>query len=125
MEILKQNMKHTKGFSLIEVVVALVIFSMSVITIFQLITSTSSSIFMLESRMHAIEVANNRLALMNTIEKPLNKQTRKGEMFMGGKLWYWEEDFKSSISPEIFEFNIIIKNSEEKSVYSLSGYIYE
>jgi|AP86_3_1055499.scaffolds.fasta_scaffold10692_2 general secretion pathway protein I len=125
MEILKQNMKHTRGFSLIEVVVALVIFSMSVITIFQLITSTSSSIFMLESRMHAIEVANNRLALMNTIEKPLNKQARKGEMFMGGKLWYWEEDFKSSISPEIFEFNIIIKNSEEKSVYSLSGYIYE
>ena len=57
MDKLQQAMKTTRGFSLIEVVVALVIFSLSVITIFQLITSTSVSIFSLEDRLLAKEVA--------------------------------------------------------------------
>ena len=74
MDKLQQAMKTTRGFSLIEVVVALVIFSLSVITIFQLITSTSVSIFSLEDRLLAKEVANNRMALINTLEKPINKQ---------------------------------------------------
>ena len=89
MELLKQNMKDTNGFSLIEVVVALLIFSLSVITIYQLITSTSISIFNLEDRFLAKEVANNRISLINTIEKPINKQPRNGVMNMGGKNWYW------------------------------------
>ena len=61
---LQAPMRTTRGFSLIEVVVALLIFSLSVITIYQLITSTSISIFSLENRLLAKEVANNRIFLL-------------------------------------------------------------
>lgn len=125
MELLKQNMKDTNGFSLIEVVVALLIFSLSVITIYQLITSTSISIFNLEDRFLAKEVANNRISLINTIEKPINKQPRNGVMNMGGKNWYWKEEFTSSYSAEIFEFEIIISDSQSKPIYKVNGYINE
>ena len=118
-------MKNTKGFSLIEVVVALLIFSLSVITIYQLITSTSISIFSLENRLLAKEVANNRISMINTIEKPRNKQPRNGVMSMGGKNWYWEEQFTSSYSAEVFEFEIIIMNSKKQPVYNVKGYINE
>ncbi len=118
-------MRNTKGFSLIEVVVALLIFSLSVITIYQLITSTSISIFSLENRLLAKEVANNRISLINTIEKPRNKQPRNGVMNMGGKSWYWKEEFSSSYSAEVFEFEIIIMNSQKKPVYKVKGYINE
>ena len=118
-------MKNTKGFSLIEVVVALLIFSLSVITIYQLITSTSISIFSLENRLLAKEVANNRISLINTIEKPRNKQPRNGVMNMGGKNWYWKEEFTSSYSAEVFEFEIIIMNSQNQPVYKVNGYINE
>ena len=118
-------MKNTKGFSLIEVVVALLIFSLSVITIYQLITSTSISIFSLENRLLAKEVANNRISMINTIEKPRNKQPRNGVMSMGGKNWYWEEQFTSSYSTEVFEFEIIIMNSKKQPVYNVKGYINE
>lgn len=125
MELLKQNMKDTNGFSLIEVVVALLIFSLSVITIYQLITSTSISIFNLEDRFLAKEVANNRISLINTIEKPINKQPRNGVMNMGGKNWYWNEEFTSSYSAEVFEFEIIISDSQSKPIYKVNGYINE
>jgi general secretion pathway protein I len=125
MELLKQNMKDTNGFSLIEVVVALLIFSLSVITIYQLITSTSISIFNLEDRFLAKEVANNRISLINTIEKPINKQQRNGVMNMGGKNWYWKEEFTSSYSAEVFEFEIIISDSQSKPIYKVNGYINE
>lgn len=118
-------MKNTKGFSLIEVVVALLIFSLSVITIYQLITSTSISIFSLENRLLAKEVANNRISMINTIEKPRSKQPRNGVMSMGGKNWYWEEQFTSSYSAEVFEFEIIIMNSKKQPVYNVKGYINE
>ena len=60
---------HQKGFSLIEIVVALLILSISVITIYNLIISTSLSTQELEKKYLAKEVASNRLALINTIEK--------------------------------------------------------
>ena len=50
-----------KGFSLIEVVVALFILSISVITIYNLIISTAVSSFDLEQRYLAKEVATTEL----------------------------------------------------------------
>ena len=72
-----------RGFSLIEVVVALFIFSISIITIYNLILSTAASRFDLEQRYLAKEVANNRISLINTIEKSSRPIERSGEMIMG------------------------------------------
>ena len=100
MDKLQQAMKNTRGFSLIEVVVALVIFSLSVITIFQLITSTSVSIFSLEDRLLAKEVANNRMALINTLEKPIN-------ISLADKI------------PAIFNITIAVKKATGGRIHSL------
>ena len=54
-----------KGFSLIEVVVALFILSTSVIVLYNLILSTSVSIFNLQDHYLSKEVANNRIALIH------------------------------------------------------------
>ena len=74
-----------KGFSLIEVVVSLFILSVSVITIYNLIISTSVSSYELEQRYLAKEVANNRISLIHTLEKSLKPTERSGEMVMGAK----------------------------------------
>ena len=66
-----------KGFSLVEVVVALFILSVSVITIYNLILSTAVSSYDLEQRYLAKEVANNRISLINTIEKVLKEKQTK------------------------------------------------
>ena len=82
---------NTKGFSLIEVVVSLVILSISILAIYQVIISNTTSIMYLEDRYLAKEVTNNRVALINTIQKPNSATKRTGIMKMGNKVWRWEE----------------------------------
>ncbi len=119
------NIKE-KGFSLIEVVVALFILSISVITIYNLIISTSVSTFQLEQKYLAKEVANNRIALINTIEKPMKPISRKGEMVMGGQNWLWEEEINKNITNEFYDFTISVKAENKKEyTYITKGFIFD
>ena len=113
-----------RGFSLIEVVVSLFILSVSVITIYNLIISTATSSFELEQRYLAKEVANNRIALINTVEKPKKPVVRNGEMIMGGERWYWNESIKNGPTNHYYEYEILIRLADqEKYVYSIKGFI--
>ena len=110
MEILHQKLSTIKrGFSLIEIVVALVILSTSILVIYNLILSTSFSIYSLDDHYHSKEVANNRIALLNTIEKHSIGNARSGYMKMGGKEWQWQETFESGNSEELIKYEILIK----------------
>ena len=113
-----------KGFSLIEVVVALLILSISVFSIYNLIISTASSSYDLEQKYLAKEVANNRIALINTIEKPLRPIERNGLMKMGGKDWYWKENIKQSTDNDFYEYEILVRDiNEENYIYVIKGFI--
>ena len=57
-----------KGFSLLEVGVALLILGLAVTAVFQFLSSTTLSALNLENRAYARQIANNRLALVQTLE---------------------------------------------------------
>jgi type II secretion system protein I len=125
MEQSKQNLLNIrKGFSLFEVVIALAILSSSLMVIYNLILSTSSSIYDLEDHYLAKEVANNRISLINTIEKPKNPISRNGKMKMGAKIWIWEESFYEGNNREFLEYEILVKQIESKNYsYRTKGYL--
>ena len=116
------NIKN--GFSLFEIVIALAILSTSLLVIYNLVLSTSTSIYKLEDHYLAKEVTNNRIALINTIEKPSKPLNRNGIISMGGKNWIWEESFYNGITNEFLEYEILIK-SENTTQYSYrtKGYL--
>ena len=122
---LHQKTSPTKqGFSLIEIVVALVILSTSILVIYNLISSTSSSVFKLDDYYHSKEVANNRIALIHTVEKPKQVSNRSGYMNMGGKEWLWEEKFKTLESGELIRYEIFIKPTDSNEYsYRSEGYL--
>ena len=113
-----------RGFSLIEIVVALVILSTSILILYNLILSTSLSIFNLDDHYHSKEVANNRIALLNTIEKPSIGNTRSGYMKMGSKEWQWQESFEIGDSKELIKYQILIKEKgTNKYSYKSEGFL--
>ena len=123
---MKSRNINENGFSLIEVVVALFILSISVITIYNLIISTSVSTFKLEQKYLAKEVASNRIALIHTIEKPLKPTNRNGEMIMGGQNWFWEEEISKNMSNEFYDFTISVRpENKNEHVYITKGFIFD
>ena len=111
-----------KGFSLIEVVISLFILSVSVITIYNLIISTAVSSYDLEQRYLAKEVANNRISLINTLEKSSRPIERTGEMVMGGQQWQWNEIINYGPTDDFFEYEIFVRHENEDTyIYSIKG----
>jgi len=114
---------HTKGFSLIEVIVSLVVLSISILSIYQVIVSNTTSILYLEDRYLAKEVTNNRVALINTMQKPKNETKRTGIMKMGNKVWRWEEVIEMNSSNEFYEYEIIVRREgSNNAIYKTKGY---
>jgi len=112
------------GFSLIEVVVALFILSTSIIVLYNLIISTSVSIFNLQDHYLSKEVANNRIALIHSVEKPSINSNRNGYMDMGGKSWEWQENFKEGHSKDFIQYEILIKLKDSENYhYRAQGFI--
>ena len=113
-----------KGFSLIEVVVALVILSTSILAIYKVILSTRTSVYRLEDHYLAKEVANNRITLIHTIEKPKKSGIRNGSMQMGNKTWLWEESFSDGLTKDFLEYRILVKSEGSSNfIYKINGYI--
>ena len=112
------------GFSLVEVVVALVILSTSIVAIYNSILSINVSVYKLEDHYLSKQVANNRIALIHTMEKPYQPGPRNGTMQMGGKTWIWEESYTNGITKEFLEYQILVKaEGSTNYIYKINGYI--
>ena len=120
--LMKQN--FSKGFSLLEVAIALLILSTSVIAIYQVISSSTISTFELEDRYIAREIGNNRVALMNTIDIPQGTGTREGVIDMAGFEWEWREEISKGPAINVYEYSILIKKSSATNyIYEARGYL--
>jgi len=120
--LMKQN--FSKGFSLLEVAIALLILSTSVIAIYQVISSSTISTFELEDRYIAREIGNNRVALMNTIDIPQGTGTREGAIDMAGFEWEWKEEISKGPAINVYEYSILIKKSSATNyIYEARGYL--
>jgi type II secretion system protein I len=119
---MKQNLN--KGFSLLEVAIALLILSTSVMAIYQVISTSTISTFELEDRHIAREIGNNRVALMNTIDIPQGTGTREGSINMAGFKWEWREEISKGPAINVYEYSILIKKLEASNyIYEARGYL--
>jgi general secretion pathway protein I len=111
-----------KGFSLLEVGVALLILGIAVTSIFQFISSTTLSVYDLENRTFARQVANNRMALVQTLEPMMDVSKKFGQTDFGGKTFFWSQILTSS-SPEFNEIAISVGLDNKTILYESRAFI--
>ena len=117
-------MNFKRGFSLIEVSVSLLILSVAVMSVYQTLSSTTLSIFSLENRVIAREIANNRISLINTLEKPFNQKNRSGSLVFYGDEWEWKETFNEAPMKSYIEYQIeITKKDNSQVIYEAQGFL--
>lgn len=88
-------MKHSpkaRGFTLLEVLIALAIVAMSAGALLGTITSSASNVIYLKDKTLAEWVAMNRLTEIRIARQFPSPGKRTGSAEMGGQRWQWEEE---------------------------------
>jgi len=117
-----------RGFSLLEVGAALLILGLAATSIFQFISSTTLSAFDLEERAYARQIANNiannRLALAQTLEPMIGINERDGQIDFGGKTFFWSESIiQGQGSDQMNEIRILVSKNQQVALYELRVFI--
>lgn len=105
--------QEQRGFTLIEVMVAVAIFAIAGAAILKATTEHIRSLNTLEEITVATWVANNRMA-MALIEARLSapKKESNGEIEMAGRTWYWKQELTDTQDPSLSQVTIIIALDE-------------
>lgn len=101
-----------RGMTLIEVMVALLIFGLTGTAVMKATTENLSSVGQLQDITFATFVANNRLAQLHlTREWPI-KNNEKGQMDMASTTWYWQQTVTKTAETELIQVRITVATDE-------------
>jgi general secretion pathway protein I len=126
-------MKRCRGFTLLEVLVALAIFAVvaaSVLTASARSLQTASS---LEEKTLAMWIADNRLSELQLAETPPGDGRDQGELAFAGRRWQWQSEIRASSEPSMRRVTLWVApfpaggsrvgDLRERAVVSLSGFL--
>jgi general secretion pathway protein I len=104
--VLRGNRQSQQGFTLIEMMVALAVFSLAALALLRLQGATVSSTAVIETRALGQIVANNLAveALTDAVPPPLGKS--EGVIENGGRKWRWSRITKRTADVRIVRIDI-------------------
>jgi general secretion pathway protein I len=117
-------MSEGRGFTLIEVLVALAIFAIGVMAALRMVGVATSGVEDLHSRLMAGWVAQNRLAEMRVAGKFLPVGTNEGEATMGGQHFVWREETRATPNPLFrrVDVSVFAAAGDTHALAQLSGF---
>lgn len=118
-------MKRVSGMTLLEVMVALVIFAITGTAIMKAASEHLNGVGMIEEVTFATYVANNQLnaALVNTQWPPKNNE--KGSEEMANRTWYWQQRVLETNDEDLraIEITVGLDPEYQSSVTSVITYV--
>ena len=114
------NKIKTKGFTLIEVLVALAILGFVLSASLKIFSSNSFIVATLEQKTLASFVAENILVQTFSFNNEL--VYAKGTQSQGGLIFEWERNIIFEEDGKSAQINIIISSDQIKDIYQLSSY---
>ena len=107
--------KRKKGFTLLEVLVAMVILSISLLAAIKVASEVTNSAIYLQEKTIAQWVAMNKVAEMRLAKKLPKAGRTNGEDEMGGRSWRWDILVKNTAYPGLREIEVGVKPANEDS----------
>lgn len=114
---MKRNVRNARGFTLLEVLVALAVLALALAAGIKAAGSNIDNSAYLRNRTLAHWVAMNKLTEMQVFNKfPATGTTERGSLLLAGSEWYWTVQTTLNKSLVEYEFgvaNIQVRHSED------------
>ncbi|NLS14473.1 type II secretion system minor pseudopilin GspI [Vibrio sp. SM6] len=114
--------KHTRGMTLLEVLVALVIFATAAMSVIRAVSQHVNTVGFLEEKMFAAMVADNQMALVVLAGK--KPSAKKGEAELAGRTWYWSVAPVATAQPLLSAFDVSVATAKNaKPIVTVRSYV--
>jgi general secretion pathway protein I len=110
---MKRRAGRQRGFTLLEVLIALAIVAMSAGALLGTITSSASNVSYLKDKTLAEWVALNRLTEIRIAQQIASPGKRTGSAEMGGMRWQWEEEVSELPIEGMFRVDVRARSTGE------------
>lgn len=108
--------KKETGFTLVEVLVSLVIFSVAILGLTRAGTQSLSTLNQLEEKTYASVVADNQLALARLESENPFARAREGEEQSGGRTFTYRVERVETDVPQFFELVVSVSSPRSEQV---------
>lgn len=110
------RIRPATGFSLIEMLVALAVFSLVVLGLLNLAGENTRTAFVIEERVLAGVVADNLAVEAMTAEPSVLAGATSGSEIAGGRTWRWTRELASTDDANIARIDIVVMPAEEARI---------
>lgn len=94
-------MKAARGFTLLEVMVALAIFALVAASVLTAASSSLKNAARLEDKTLAMWIADNRLGELQLADPPPADGRANGELEFAGRRWQWQTQVEATSDPDM------------------------
>jgi general secretion pathway protein I len=108
--------KFHSGFTLIEVMLAMAIFSIAGIALLSAADNNMKNLSHLENKILASWIASNQLVAANLEQTWPPKNNKKGSIEMAGREWFWLQKVVKTQDKDMRSVVIEIRNEEDKKL---------
>ncbi|MDD1783585.1 type II secretion system minor pseudopilin GspI [Enterovibrio sp. ZSDZ35] len=106
-------MRASRGFTLIEVLVAMAVFAVSALAVMNVSNQQVNTLSVLEEKTIAALVADNQLALL-MLEDKAPSSAKNGKSEMAGREWYWTVKPIATEQKTLRAIDVIVWHDERK-----------
>lgn len=115
--------KDARGFTLVEVLVALSVLSIAVVALVKVQGESAAAAAAARTRLMAQIVAENRLVETMTAMEDLAAGSTTGQVRLSGQTWTWSQDIAATGDREISRIDVAVRGPEGETVLAtLSGF---
>lgn len=121
-------MRKNNGFTLIEVLIALIIIAIALTAVIEATTASTRATIRTRDVMSAHWVGMNIISEIQTgiMKMPEADSPVQGESSMLGKEWHWEVSAKSSLeNRSMFEVTVKVENARYQLINTVVGYAHK
>jgi general secretion pathway protein I len=115
-----------RGFTLVEVLVALAIVSVGMLAVFKVIGDTANNVSYLRDRSFAAWIADNQLTELRVSGEMPSVDETKGQVEFAGRRWHWVQKVATTPVDGLRRIDVNVRREEDAegtSLISMAGFI--